>query len=284
MGEKHGPMPRPTPGQLSVLGGFERVAFETGDLFNRNPWLKRLGHAFLSSVGAGWVHLCTRNLIQVDGLEAVRALAPDRGVLLVANHRSFFDCYVLSCLLLRETSWIREMYFPVRSTFFYERPDGILVNAVMSAMAMYPPVLRDPSKRRFNEFAVEAMVDRLRVPGAVVGMHPEGTRGKGPDPYALLPAQPGVGEMVHRARPIVLPAFVLGLTNDLASQVRGNFNRKGNPVTLVFGEPVDFGPLLDEEARPRTYRAIADRVRDVLVELGRRERRLRAARGLPPAF
>mgnify|MGYP001480307136 CR=1 FL=1 len=32
-------------------------------------------------------------------------------------------------------------------------------------------------------------------PGTVVGLHPEGTRGKGPDPYTFLPAQPGVGKL-----------------------------------------------------------------------------------------
>ena len=42
-----------------------------------------------------------------------------------------------------------------------------------------------------------------------------GTRGKGDSPYELLPAHPGVGQIVLQARPIAVPVFVNGLPNGL---------------------------------------------------------------------
>jgi 1-acyl-sn-glycerol-3-phosphate acyltransferase len=227
------------------------------------------------------VNFCIKNLIQVDGLENLTGLDPDRGVLLVANHRTFFDLYVITSELLRNSSWVTEMYFPVRSTFFYERVEGIAVNALMSALAMYPPILRESSKRAFNQYAVEVLAEVSRRPGTVVGVHPEGTRGKGPDPYELLPAQPGVGQMAHSARSIVVPAFTLGMENDFVSQVRSNFDGTGAPVTVVIGKPIDFSDLYAQEGRLRTYKRIADRMNLEIAKLGEQDIALRKLRGMP---
>ena len=52
-----------------------------------------------------------------------------------------------------------------------------------------------PSGARSTTTALEKMVEIVKQPGNVLGMHPEGTRGKGDDPYTFLPAQPGVGKL-----------------------------------------------------------------------------------------
>lgn len=275
-------MLRPTPEQLQTLEGFERVAFEICDRVNRRPAFKRAAHAFLKTVGASWVHYCTRNLVRTYGTEHLAGLPTDRGVLLVANHRSFFDLYVVASVLLRTTSWVERMYFPVRGDYFYERPDGVLVNAVMSALAMYPPVMRQASKRTFNQYTVDVLVEMLGAPGTVVGMHPEGTRNKTDDPYTLLPAQPGVGQIAYHARPTVLPVFLLGLGNDLPRQVRSNFDGTGEPITMVFGPPVDLERFYAQPPRLRTYKRLADHLREVLGDLGATERAIRAREGFPP--
>ena len=274
-------MIRPTEEQLSTLTRFERTAFEIADTVNRHPELKKAAHAFLKTVGAGWVYHCTKNLVHIDGLEHLTSLNPDRGVVLVANHRSFFDQYAIASQLLRNTDWVEGMYFPVRGDYFYERPDGIFVNMLMSAWAMYPPVMRRPEARTFNDFTVDVVTEVLQQRGTVVGMHPEGTRNKTDDPYTLLPAQIGIGQMVHKSRPIVLPVFILGLSNDFPRQVKGNFDGTGDPITMVFGPPLQLDKLLAEPARLRTYKKIADHTRDVLMELGKKERVFRKSLGLP---
>jgi 1-acyl-sn-glycerol-3-phosphate acyltransferase len=271
----------PTPQQLALLEGFERHAFAWCDAWNRVGRLKRVGHAFLRTFGSGWVHICTRNLLRVYGLEHIRELRPDRGVVLASNHRSFFDLYVVASVLLRNTTWIERMFFPVRSTYWYERPDALLANGLMSAWAMYPPVLRRPEKRGFNQYVVEFLSAEIDRPGTVVGIHPEGTRNKTDDPYTLLPAQPGVGQIIRAARPIVVPVFVLGMGNELVRQVTGNFDGKGDPITMVFGKPLDLERYYAEPARLRTYMNIANDLREELSRLGAEERRIRARDGLP---
>lgn len=271
----------PTNEQLSCLEGFERTAFRFSHLFHRNPITSKLALTYQSTFGASWVNFFTRNLSYVQGTEHIRNLRPDRGVILVANHRSFFDLYLTTSVIFHETTWVERMFFPVRSNFFYEKPAGIAVNMVMSAMAMYPPILRDASRKAFNQYSVDAMVDLAKKRGTLLGFHPEGTRGKGPNPYELLPAHPGVGQIVRMARPIVIPAFTLGLGNDFPRQVKSNFDGTGEPVTLTFGPPVDFGSLLQDEPKLRTFKKIADVLRLKLMELGEQDKLTRKRLGLP---
>jgi len=274
-------MIRPTSEQLALLEGFEKTAFAWCDAWNRYEPLKRAGHAFLRTFGAGWVHVCTRNILHVYGLDHVTSLHPERGVMIAANHRSFFDLYVITSVLLRKTDWVQRMYFPVRANYWYERPDAILANGIMSAWAMYPPVLRQAEKRAFNQYVVDylsAVVDR---PGTVIGVHPEGTRNKTDDPYTLLPAQPGIGQIIRAARPVVLPVFILGLGNDLPKQVKGNFDGRGEPITVVFGKPLDLQRFYDQPMKLRTYMNVSNHLRDELTKLGNEERAIRAREGFP---
>ncbi|MBI5512339.1 MAG: 1-acyl-sn-glycerol-3-phosphate acyltransferase [Deltaproteobacteria bacterium] len=271
----------PTPEQLKLLKGFERAAFGIADAVNRRPSLKRVAQSFLKVLAQSWIHQCTKNLLRLQGLEHLAALTPDRGVFVVCNHRSFFDLYLMSTVLFRKTSWVRKLFFPVRSTFFYEGPLGVVVNGVMAAWSMYPPVLRDRARKAFNEYTVGCTADLLQEAGTVVGYHPEGTRKRVGDPYELLPAALGTGEIIHRARPIVLPVFTLGMTNDIRRQIAGNFTRKGDPITLRFGAPLELGHLTAQPASPEVYRQLADAVREALMALGREDRAWRIAQGLP---
>ncbi len=59
---------------------------------------------------------------------------------MVSNHRSFFDLYVVSSVIVKRGLEQRLM-FPVRSQFFYDSPLGLAVNGAMSFFAMYPPVV-----------------------------------------------------------------------------------------------------------------------------------------------
>jgi hypothetical protein len=79
-----------------------------------------------------------------------------------------------------------------------------------------------------------------------------------------------------QARPTVLPIFLLGMSNHLVSQVRSNFNRTGKKIIVCFGEPMDLERYYGMPPRLRTYMALANHVRDVLTDLGTRERALRS--------
>jgi 1-acyl-sn-glycerol-3-phosphate acyltransferase len=193
----------------------------------------------------------------------------------VSNHRSFFDLYVITAMLVRR-GMPHRMMFPVRSHFFYDSPAGFFVNGIMSFFAMYPPVFRERSRATLNLAGLDEVVWMARRGGAFIGLHPEGTRNKDGDPYALLPAQSGVGRIIRHANVDVLPVFINGLTNDIVKQVSSNVKKKGDPIIAVFGKPVDFGDLLETNSSPRLYKKIADRALEAIGELGVEEKGIRA--------
>ncbi|HET7542455.1 MAG TPA: lysophospholipid acyltransferase family protein [Polyangiaceae bacterium] len=229
------------------------------------------------TVGCGWIHHCTKHLRHVYGYERLPQFQLDQSYILVANHRSFFDLYVVFGDLVHRGLQHR-IVFPVRSNFFYDNPLGFFVNGVMSFFAMYPPLFRERKKALMNPLALEELAYLLRRGGMFAGIHPEGTRKRDDDPYTFLPAQRGVGKVIQDARVPVIPVFINGLINDLPKQVRSNFDRTGRDIFVVFGAPIDFGELLDQGKSPKVHQAISDRVMQAVSELGQEERKLRAAR------
>jgi len=214
-------------------------------------------------LGALWIELATYNLMRVRGLEHVEAASRERPLLLVANHRSFFDMYAVSSVLFRRTRWRKKLFFPVRGRFFYDHPAGPLVNFVMGWWSMFPPFFaggENPltEKRAFDKFSMRLLTSLCAEgPGNVVGFHPEGTRNKSDDPYSFLRAQPGVGKLIREANPQVVPVFIAGLGNDLPKQVLGNW-RGGEPVRIHFGPAIDFADFYDKRDSVRAYKEIAE--------------------------
>ncbi len=262
------------------LTRIEKLALRFGELANEDPRGKWLQTQFLRGFSYVWVRAAIAKRILVEGLEDLMALEPEQGVMLVANHRSFFDsyCMLLACYM-GPVAWAKSLQFPVRSNFFYDSPWGIAINAAIAGGAMYPPIFRDKERRQLNDEALDRLVEILKRPGNVLGMHPEGTRGKGPDPYELLPAQPGVGKVALLARPMVVPAFINGLGNNFVDDVRVNFTseaRRSKAIITVFGPPVDYRDLMAEKPRPTLYKKCADRFMARVKELAVREKEIRA--------
>jgi 1-acyl-sn-glycerol-3-phosphate acyltransferase len=258
----------------------EKLALAIAEIANETPSGKWLQTRWLRGFSYVWVRALLARRMLVEGLDELMTMQPDRGVMLVSNHRTFFDQYamLLACYM-GPAPWAKRLYFPVRSNFFYDNPFGIVVNNVVAGGAMYPPIYRQAERRAKNDEALDKMVEILRGPGNVLGMHPEGTRGKGPDPYEFLPAQPGVGKLALVAQPVIIPAFCHGLGNNFLRDITFNFRRgarRDNAVIAVFGPPIDYSDLLAEKPRPALYKKCADRL--MLAVKGRiaRERELRA--------
>ena len=263
------------------LSRFERWAVALCRFTNESPRGKAIQESFLRRVTYPWVYRTLSQRMFVDGMEGISHLDPDRGVLMVANHRSFFDQYaILLSFYSAQVPWLRRMGFPVRSNFFYESPLGVLVNFAIGGGAMYPPIFRQTERTALNDDALDRVVRSLADPGTVIGVHPEGTRGKGPDPYELLPAQPGVGKMALLGKPIVVPAFINGLPNDIVAGTRDNYKpgiRRDDPCILVYGDPIDYAHLLASKPRPTLYKKASDLFMKRVKEAGERERDIREA-------
>lgn len=237
------------PDPLAVLSPVERRRYVLADwLVRRAPWLSIAWNTvFMVNV----TRVVAMRRVRVRGLEHLAHLGPDARVMLVANHRSFFDYYIIGAVLYTRTRLPKQVLFPVRGTFFYDHLWGSLVNGIMSGFTMFPPILRDVEgpRRRFNAFALDRCIEHLAEPGRMLGVHPEGKRGASEDPYEMLPAQPGIGRMAA-ASPglVVVPIWVMGMTNSIREELRRNWREPAAyPIDICFGPPVPFDDLRERE-------------------------------------
>lgn len=254
---------------FAQLGRFERFAFRVMRFFSEARFPLFWQRHFL----VPFVSLFVSRRLVVRGLEGVPK-DPNARILLVSNHRTFFDQFILGFILWKHSGLRWRLNFPVRANFFYENPLGLLICAVMSGGTMFPPFFRAQSKKGFNRYSLQTLIEMLKRPSRMVGFHPEGTRNKTDDPYTLLPAQPGVGELALKARPVVVPAFIHGLTNSVWRELRANL-RGERAVMALFGEPIDLS-VFPPETRLVHHKKCADLFNEKITALGAEERALRA--------
>jgi len=263
----------PTREEISVLAHNERFGFWLTHRMNLGV-MKRLMTFFQRHIGSLWIYLATYNLMNVFGIEFVERSDAERPLILVANHRSFFDMYTVSSVLFRRTKRPMTLFFPVRAKFFYDNPAGWFVNLVMGWFSMYPPFFRearDARKREFDKYSMRRLIQLCTYGrGHIIGFHPEGKRNLEGGPYDMLPAQPGIGKVIYAARPQVIPIFIAGLGNDLPKQILGNW-KSGEKVRIRFGEPIDLEVFYERADRLRTHKEIADHLMQKIADLGRED-------------
>ena len=276
------PFSRPSKEQLSALTPMERVAFTVGDLSSRHLGTASKAYNTVVMGAMLWGASCRR--LRVHGLEHLLRYGKKDCVLVVANHRTFFDFFVITAVVYWKTRLSHRILFPVRSNFFYDHPLGPLVNGAMAGMTMFPPVLRTDDKQKrtvFNEYSVQRSIEELAVPGTTMGLHPEGTRNKGPDPYAMLRARPGVGKIaLSSPHAHVIPAFVLGMGNQLPKEYVYNWlYADTHRVDAMFGPELDLSDLRREPVTKETSQLASERMVDAIGALAARHR---AQFGPPP--
>jgi 1-acyl-sn-glycerol-3-phosphate acyltransferase len=211
----------------------------------------------------------------VSGAHHLEGLPADRGVLLAPNHRSFFDLFVATRVAYGQIGSCSRLYFPVRSSFWYDSIAGLVVNVVATGCTMYPPVFRAPHKRPVTRAGLDFLASELRLPGTLAGMHPEGKRSRGADPYALLPPEGGFGRVVLLARPSVVPVFIDGLGNSLIQEARRALSGSCSPIRVVFGPPLDLGPCAAlDPSRLRSQIEVGQRALACIGQLGETARAL----------
>jgi 1-acyl-sn-glycerol-3-phosphate acyltransferase len=264
----------PSAENFAVLDGVEQMGFRLAHLMNIGR-AKRLMTFCQRHFGSLWIYLTTYNLMNVFGIENVNASEIERPLILVANHRSFFDMYTVSSVMFRRAKRPINLYFPVRAKFFYDNPIGWAVNFLMGWFSMYPPFFREAGEARKREFDKYSMLRLIQLAheghGNVIGFHPEGKRNTEGDTYDLLKAQPGIGKVIHEARPQVIPVFIAGLGNKLLPQVFGNWFG-GPQIRVWFGEVIDLDRFYQKPNRLRTHKEIADHLMDKVAELADRDR------------
>lgn len=261
---------------LATLTSVERRALAFASWINESPRIRTITHWVNSNIHRHFVTLLTSRRIHLIGIDKITRLRPDRGVLIAANHRSFFDQYVIASYMYQNVVHWNEFFFPVRSGFWYDTSLGILLNLLCSTTSMFPPIFRPREKRGVTRAGLNFLAERLKSPKTLVGIHPEGTRNKGEDPYELLPPEPGFGRVALYARPIVIPIFINGLSNNPVDEISQNFGSK-RPVIVVYGDPIDFSEFGDADLRLFRNQVKAGRkVLSEVAKLGNIERETRS--------
>jgi len=252
------------------LSRFEKKALALLDATNGTEVGKWLQMTWLKTIVRPTCHMFINRRTYIVGDEWIPSFKPDRGVLMASNHRSFFDQWLLMLSLWpEENRFFDRIAFPVRANFFYETKVGVLINYLMGGGSLYPPVFRQAERANLNKVAVETINEMLADPRMLVGMHPEGTRGKGDDPYEFLKPQPGVGQMILQGRPIVIPAFTNGVSNDFLGTLTTNWRpgiRRQRPIVVVFGKPFDYSEFDGQKPRAALYLKVAKKL---MTEIGR---------------
>jgi 1-acyl-sn-glycerol-3-phosphate acyltransferase len=266
---------RPTKEQLGALSRMERVAYSLGDLTSRHF---SLGSAAYNSVVMSAILWATAsNRLRIHGLEHIKRFGKKDIVLIVANHRTFFDFFVVCACTFWNTKMTRRIIFPVRSNFFYDHPLGPMINVAMSGMTMFPPLLRNGGIHRratFNEYSIQRSIEELTVPGTMMGLHPEGTRNKNDDPYTLLRARSGVGRIgLASPQAHIIPAFLLGMGNQLQKEFGYNwFQSKHTQIDAMFGPEIDLSDLRAEGAPKDAAQKASERMLDGIAALAKQHK------------
>jgi 1-acyl-sn-glycerol-3-phosphate acyltransferase len=259
---------------LNDLTRIERLHFRIARRMNSEP-IKTVTSYVARFVNANVIGAIAGRQARLHGIAHVERAWRDKAILLVSNHRSYFDMFVVASMLFKRRRI--KVLFPVRSRYYYETVGGLLLNGVAAHFGMYPPLFLGGDRQWLNPFCIDIIAKICANGGSgwVVGIHPEGTRSKNPDPYSLGPYGSGAGRIIHAARPNVLPVFIGGLSNSVREIVANNF-RQAPPIRIHFGAAMDLSAFLDMEATSLTFRAITDQVMARVRELGEQDRALYA--------
>ena len=248
------------------LRGFEKLAVPLCTAIATKTWLKDLTQTYVQHINARWTYGCVSNLMEEFGLENVRDLNPSGSVLLVANHRSFFDMYIASAVLYRHANFLKRIFFPVRSDFFYSHPVGLALNLGISGGAMWPPIFRDRRRDSLNPSSMAQIDHLLRQPQTLVGIHPEASRNKKSDPYTFLRTRSGIGQVLQNCPDdtLVIPYFMCGLSSNFLYEVRRTFGfdpaGRGESIRISFGKPFAASTL----DRSMSARQIAEHLMELI--------------------
>jgi 1-acyl-sn-glycerol-3-phosphate acyltransferase len=262
----------PLPAELAAtLAPLERLHLEVALRMNREPF-KGFWTQCQRTIGALVVRSLTRNLVRAHGFEHVEDAFRRGAILFVANHRTYFDMFIVSSLVHRRLPGRKRLFFPVLGQYYYQSVVGMALNQAVAFWSMFPPLFALPSHGAVDRYALDLLCDLCaRGPGHVLGIHPEGGRNLDPDPYSFRRFQPGAGKVIHAARPLVIPVFLAGLHPDVGVQVRRNWTG-GEPVRVWFGAPVDLEAHYALPAKGSTYKKIVDDVMERVRALGEDDR------------
>ncbi|MGW2459644.1 1-acyl-sn-glycerol-3-phosphate acyltransferase [Streptomyces argyrophyllae] len=190
---------------------------------------------------------------RIEGLEHVPASGP---AIIAGNHLSFSDHFLMPAILKRRITFLAKAeYFTGpgvkgRLTAFFFRSAGQI------------PV--DRSGKEAGQAAIREGLGVLRR-GELLGIYPEGTRSHD---GRLYKGKVGVAVMALTAGVPVVPCAMIGT---FEAQPPGKVVPRIHPVTIRFGEPLDFSRHAGMEHQKAVLRAVTDEIVHAILELSGQE-------------
>lgn len=167
------------------------------------------------------------------------------GVVFAANHASYSDIPLLGCGIPRRVAYLgRATLFPNR--FF---------NWALRSLGWIPLKTDRIDRKAFGE-----AISLIKA-GKPVVIFPEGTRSQDGN---LKKGKPGIGVIVAETQCKVIPAYISGSYEVLPM---GATRLRLHPVTIHFGEPLEFSSSSGERTR-EFYDYVSNTVMSRIAELG----------------
>ncbi|MFC7310566.1 lysophospholipid acyltransferase family protein [Streptomyces monticola] len=190
---------------------------------------------------------------RVEGLSHV----PAEGAAIVAgNHQSFLDQFLQGVMIKRRINFLaKSEYFTGKGL------KGRLMAAFFRGLRGIPV---DRSGNGAGHAALDAGLQVLRE-GELLGIFPEGTRSHD---GRLYKGRVGVAALALRAGAPVIPCAVTGTFEALPA---GRRRPRTVPMTVRFGEPLDFSRYANMTDRRAALRAATDEIMNAIQKLSGQE-------------
>ncbi len=204
------------------------------------------------------------NRIKLDGAENIPI--GHENVLYCLNHNSLLDNFAFETTTYLPKVFFHPDYLPVnladRKNFFGDPGSRKLKDRVLRILGkhFFTHLRAYPVDRKSGDMSqVDRWIDLLKQ--NIVVVFPEGTRSRSGQ---IGPGKAGVGKMIYKARPTVIPVRMTGMDEVLG--VGRIFPRAFHTVHIIIGKPLDLSewidqPLPDNEADEiALYKQISDHV------------------------
>lgn len=148
-----------------------------------------------------------------------------QGLLSFSNHVSLFDDPLLIATLgvikYRQARWIAADHI----NFFNNKLKGLIYSGGKCV-----PIIRGGG---LNQLGFDFLIDRLKQ-GDWVHIFPEGGRSRKEDHSLHLPLKTGIGKLIEKAAPIVIPFYHYGMQNVMP--IGSMLPKLRQEITIQFGD------------------------------------------------
>src|SRR2546427_12186028 len=155
---------------FATVSRMERIAFRVMRFLNQG-WGRRPARIWQRAVITplvGWLLVYRR--LRVYGIERLDGIPGNAPILLVTNHRTFFDLFILGWLLIRHPRLGRRVNFPVRSNFFYETPMGLVASALLPRGLVFSPFFPPPGEKGVKNPPAPNLLPKVGTPAGEGGV------------------------------------------------------------------------------------------------------------------